>query len=200
MGLPNGLDEVVSQQNGEDIKSGCQSGGMVVIHAVCHGDGGSLTAPLLTSPPPKNKPYLFQSSSPFSFCSCCRSDLTSNGCFLTVSTPGSQWMVFRKKAEMCGESETASGRWSHLWSCQISVDLCRLNLPWLRRKLYVQIAAKWLAVPNEEVAVRFAGLLRQSDEIHAGRLFPAGQPPPGVRTPGYSHVNGRVESTFSGCK
>lgn len=46
---------------------------------------------------PQNKPYLFQSSSPFSFCSCCRNGWTSNGCFLTVATPGSQRNVFRKK-------------------------------------------------------------------------------------------------------
>lgn len=38
----------------------------------------------------KNKPYLSQSSSPFSFCSCCRNGLSSSGCFLSVATPGSQ--------------------------------------------------------------------------------------------------------------
>lgn len=42
--VPNGLDEVVSQQNGEDItlNGGCQSCGMVRIHAVSHGNNDSL--------------------------------------------------------------------------------------------------------------------------------------------------------------
>lgn len=76
-----------SSPDGGDVKSGCQPAGMLSIHADCHGDGDSLLILLL---PTKNKPYLFQSSSPFSFCSCCRNGLTSNGCFLTVATPGSQ--------------------------------------------------------------------------------------------------------------
>lgn len=78
-----------SSPDGGDVKSGCQPAGMLTIHAVCHGDGDSLIIIIILLPP-KNKPYLSQSSSPFSFCSCCRNGLTSNGCFLTVATPGSQ--------------------------------------------------------------------------------------------------------------
>lgn len=139
----NGLEMKLLQQKTD----GSSVGVPVIMHTVCLGNDSHIT-------PLQNNPYLFQSSSPFSFCSCCRSDKTSKGCFLNVTTPGSQWMEFR------GAKENWNVKWNSLCTVVSPVKLSNfygplstLNLQWLRRKLCVGFLATRLAHSNEKVGV-----------------------------------------------
>lgn len=119
----------------------------VIIHAVCRENDSHIIHL-------QHNPYLFQSSSPFSFCSCCRSDKTSKGCFLIVTTPGSQWVEFR------GIKENRNVKWNSLWTVVSPVKLSNfygplsnVNLSWWRRKLCVRILATRLAQRNKKVGL-----------------------------------------------